>query len=189
MKFTPLSIPDVILIEPQRFSDERGFFEETFNKIAYEKLGIQEEFVQDNRSLSRDAYVIRGLHFQTPPYAQDKLVRVSRGSVLDVIVDIRRGSPTFSKHVSAIISAENGCQIWIPKGFAHGFCTLEPNTEFVYKVTEYYAADSDNGLFWADPELGIDWPIPDGMKPIVSERDERQPKLVDMPEYFKFVPN
>lgn len=188
MEHTRLEILDVILLTPRRFGDERGFFSETFNRRAYEEAGIVGEFVQDNHSLSRDAYVIRGLHFQTPPHAQDKLVRVTRGSVLDVVVDIRHGSPTFGKHVSAVLSAENWRQIWVPQGFAHAFCTLEPDTEFLYKVTDYYAPDNDAGLAWDDPALGIDWPIPNGVAAILSDKDKNHPKLADLPEYFIYDP-
>lgn len=184
LKHTTLNIPDIILLEPSLFGDERGFFSETFNAKTYEDTGISGTFVQDNHSLSREPYVIRGLHFQTPPFAQDKLVRVTRGSVLDVVVDIRHGSPTFGQHVSAVLSAENWNQLWVPKGFAHAFCTLKPDTEFLYKVTDYYAPDCDAGLAYDDPALSINWPVPAGHEPILSDKDKKHPKLADLPEYF-----
>lgn len=188
MKFMRLDLPEVILLKPKIFRDERGFFSETFNKKAYEEVGVKGEFVQDNHSLSRESCVIRGLHFQTPPFAQDKLVRVTRGSVLDVVVDIRHGSPTYGQHVTAVLSAENWNQLWVPRGFAHAFCTLEPDTEFLYKVTNYYAPDNDAGLAWDDPALGIDWPIPAGEMPVLSDKDKKHPKLADLPEYFIYDP-
>ncbi len=186
MKHTRLAIHEVLLLEPKRFGDDRGFFSEVYNSQSYGDLGITGPFVQDNHSFSRDPYVIRGLHFQTPPFAQDKLVRVTRGSVLDVVVDIRHGSPTFGQHVSAILSAENWKQLWVPKGFAHAFCTLEPDTEFLYKVTNFYAPDNDAGLAWDDPSLNIDWPVPDGETATLSEKDKKHPRLAELPAYFTY---
>ena len=183
MEVTALDIPDVKLIIPDIIRDERGFFSETYNKLAFDGVDIPASFVQDNHSLSRDKGTIRGLHFQSPPRAQDKLVRVTRGSALDVAVDIRSGSPTFGKHVTVTLSAENWRQVWIPKGFAHGFCTLEPNTEVLYKVTDYYDPGADRGLAWDDPQLAIDWPLEAGAA-ILSEKDKRHPQLADLPEYF-----
>ena len=176
-------MPGLTLVEPPRFEDARGFFSETYNKRELEKLGIAETFVQDNHSLSVQKGVVRGLHFQIPPHAQGKLVRVVRGAVLDVVVDIRKGSPTFGQHVAVELSAENWRQLWVPPGFAHGFCTLEPNTEVLYKVTDYYAPECDRGLLWNDPALGIDWPV----KPeeaILSEKDRNWPTLAELPDYF-----
>jgi len=181
----PLAIADVKLIAPRIFRDARGFFSETFNASAFAKAGIEAQFVQDNHSLSVEKGVVRGLHFQTPPHAQDKLVRVVRGAILDVAVDIRRGSPTYGRHVSAVISAENWEQIFIPKGFAHGFCTLEPNTEVIYKVTSLYAPESDKGLQWNDPALAIDWPVTADTA-VLSAKDAVQPGLADLPAYFTF---
>lgn len=152
-------IAGLFAFTPKKFGDDRGFFSETFNARAFAEVVPDVTFVQDNHSLSRDPGVVRGLHFQTPPHAQGKLVRVTRGRVLDVAVDIRKGSPTYGKHVALELSADNWKQFWIPAGFAHGFCTLEPDTEFCYKVTDYYAPDCDSGIAFDDPDLGIDWPV------------------------------
>jgi len=178
-----LDIPDVKIIRPNIFGDHRGFFSETYNCRALAAAGISLDFVQDNQSLSVEKGVVRGLHFQTPPYAQDKLVRVIRGAVFDVAVDLRRGSPTFGKHVSAVVSAHEWNQILVPIGFAHGFCTLEPGTEVIYKVTNYYSPEHDRGLLWNDPELGIRWPIsPSGA--ILSDKDKRQPRFSELRDLF-----
>jgi dTDP-4-dehydrorhamnose 3,5-epimerase len=180
----PLAIPEVKLVTPKIHRDARGFFSETYNAPALAAVaGIDAVFVQDNHSLSVETGVVRGLHFQIAPRAQDKLVRVARGSILDVAVDIRRGSPTYGRHVSAILSAQNWAQLWVPKGFAHGYCTLEANTEVLYKVTDVYAPDCDRGLAWDDPALGIDWPVAAG-KAILSPKDTRNPRLADLPPYF-----
>jgi dTDP-4-dehydrorhamnose 3,5-epimerase len=159
VKVTALAIPAVKLITPHIVRDDRGFFSETFNVRALASGGVTGDFVQDNHSLSVQRGVVRGLHYQLPPTAQDKLVRVTRGSILDVAVDIRKGSPTYGQHVAITLSAENWQQLWVPKGFAHGFCTLEPDTEVVYKATDYYAPEFDRGLRWNDPDLGITWPV------------------------------
>ncbi|MEL6209765.1 MAG: dTDP-4-dehydrorhamnose 3,5-epimerase, partial [Pseudomonadota bacterium] len=151
-----LAIPEVRVIRPRKFGDHRGFFSETYNRRAFAEAGIDLDFVQDNHSLSGEVGTIRGLHYQSPPFAQDKLVRVVRGAILDVAVDIRRGSPTFGQHVAAKITAEDWNQILVPVGFAHGFVTLEPGTEVIYKVTNYYAPDCDHGILWNDPALAID---------------------------------
>jgi dTDP-4-dehydrorhamnose 3,5-epimerase len=179
----PLAIPDVKLIEPKVFRDERGFFSETFSERDLARVGLELRFVQDNHSLSNKRGVVRGLHFQIPPHAQDKLVRVTRGAIVDVAVDLREGSPTYGYYVSARISAENWLQILVPKGFAHGFCTLEPNTEVVYKVTDYYAADADRGVRWDDPALGIEWPVKNS-EAILSPKDAQLPALSALPPYF-----
>lgn len=176
-------IPDVKIIKPRKYADSRGFFSETYSKAAFAEAGIDCEFVQDNHSLSVEKGVVRGLHFQTPPFAQDKLVRVARGSILDVAVDLRRGSPAYGKHVSVILSAEDWNQVFIPKGFAHGFCTLEGNTEVIYKVTAYYSAEHDRGLFWNDPALGIQWPV-SGTKAILSQKDRGLPHLSELRHFF-----
>src|SRR3954471_6373326 len=153
-------IPDVKVLLPKKFGDARGFFSETYSrKLLQECAGIDRDFVQDNHSLSAEAGVVRGLHYQLAPMAQDKLVRVVRGAILDVAVDIRKGSPTFGKHVSAVISAANWRQILVPIGFAHGFVTLEENTEVIYKVTNYYSPQHERGIRWNDPQLGIDWGV------------------------------
>jgi len=177
------SIPDVWTYTPRRFGDDRGWFSETFNARALEGMLGGVAFVQDNQSLSAAKGTLRGLHFQAPPKAQDKLVRVVRGSVLDVAVDIRRKSPTFGKSVAAVLSAENGAQLFVPKGFAHGFLTLEPNTEVLYKVSEYYSRDDERGLAWDDPAIGIDWGLPADTLTI-AERDRQFPRLAALQSYF-----
>lgn len=184
MKVTRLAIPDVLLLEPVRHRDHRGFFSETFSKRALAEAGVEIDFVQDNHSLSGERGVVRGLHFQTEPAAQDKLVRVPRGAVFDVAVDLRHGSPTFGKWVGAMLSADNWHQLLIPKGFAHGFCTLEPDSELLYKVSDYYAPECDRGIAWNDPDIGIDWPVaPEAA--VLSDKDAKQPRLADLPAYFK----
>ena len=185
MEVRPLTIGEVKLITPRVFRDARGFFSESYNaRTLAEVAGITAQFVQDNHSLSVVKGVVRGLHFQTPPAAQDKLVRVIRGSIFDVAVDIRRGSPTYGQHVSAVLSAENAMQMWVPKGFAHGFCTLEPNTEVFYKTTHYYEPAHDKGLRWNDPALGIAWPVA-ADDAVLSSKDTTQPLLSELPEYFR----
>jgi len=183
MQVTPTAIADVKIITPKKFGDHRGFFSEVWNRKALADAGIDLDFVQDNHSLSADRGVVRGLHFQTEPYAQDKLVRVIHGAILDVAVDLRKSSPTYLKHVAVEISAENWQQILVPRGFAHGFVTLEPNTEVVYKVTDYWAPDHDFGLRWNDPELGINWPVSESQA-ILSERDKVQPLLAELKHGF-----
>ena len=178
-------LPGVLLLTPKIHRDHRGFFSETFNARSFAEAGVTTEFVQDNHSLSVERGVVRGLHFQSPPHAQDKLIRVLRGSIYDVAVDIRRGSPTYGRHVGAVLSAENWRQIWVPKGFAHGFCTLEADCEIVYKVTDYYSPECDKGLAWDDPALGIAWPVEAGSA-ILSDKDRRQPKLAELPAYFEY---
>jgi dTDP-4-dehydrorhamnose 3,5-epimerase len=186
IKVSPTGFPEVKLIVPRITCDDRGFFIETYHRKALREIaGIDVDFVQDNLSKSVKKGVVRGLHFQTQPHAQDKLVRVVHGSIFDVAVDIRVGSPTYGHHVSALLSAQNQLQLWIPKGFAHGLCTLEPETEVIYKVSAYYDQASDKGLAWDDPRLGIDWPIAAGAA-ILSERDRMQPRLKDLPTYFRY---
>jgi len=172
-----------LLITPKKFADERGFFSETYNKAALKEAGFDKEFIQDNHSLSSERGVIRGLHFQIPPFAQDKLVRVVRGSILDVAVDIRKGSPTFGQHVAVELSAANWKQLLVPVGFAHGFCTLEPNTEVLYKVSDYYAPQCDKGLAYDDPDIAIDWPIAIN-EAILSGKDKQHPAFSELPDYF-----
>jgi dTDP-4-dehydrorhamnose 3,5-epimerase len=186
MKVEALSIPEVKLVTPAVFKDERGFFSETFNAKALASAGISETFVQDNHSLSVPRGVVRGLHFQAPPHDQAKLVRVVRGAILDVAVDIRHGSRTFGKHVTCVLSAANWSQLWVPSGFAHGFCTLEPDTEVIYKVTDYYAPASDRGLRWDDPALGIAWPVAPS-EAILSPKDRTHPTLAELPVYFRYA--
>lgn len=173
MNVIKTNIDGLLIIEPQIFGDERGFFVETYNAPRYMEAGIPAEFVQDNLSASMKG-VIRGLHFQKPPYAQGKLVQVIKGSVLDVAVDIRTGSPTYGQWVSVELTERNKKQFWIPKGFAHGFVALEDHTIFSYKCSEVYAPESDGGILWNDPILAIDWQLDvhDIIKPIVSAKDQ-----------------
>jgi dTDP-4-dehydrorhamnose 3,5-epimerase len=183
MDVSATAIPDVRVVIPKRFGDHRGFFSETFNAKLFAEAGLPSTFVQDNHSLSRPEGTVRGLHFQIPPFAQDKLVRVVRGSILDVAVDIRRNSPTFGKSVAVVLTAGEGNQLFIPIGFAHGFCTLEPDTEVLYKVTNFYSAAHDRGLLWNDPELAIDWPVT-AETAVLSDKDKIHPGLRDLPAYF-----
>ena len=180
-----LDIPAVKIIRPKKHGDHRGYFSETYNQAAFSGVGIDLTFVQDNQAFSAQKGTVRGLHFQTPPFAQDKLVRVLRGAIFDVAVDLRVGSPTFGQHVSAIISAEEWNQILVPIGFAHGLVTLQPDTEVLYKVTNFYAPDHDEGVLWDDPEIGIDWPI-EAADAVLSAKDKVQPKLADLPTYFTY---
>ena len=185
MQIAALAIPEVKLLTPKKFADERGFFSETWSRRAFAGAGLTADFVQDNHSLSRPAGVVRGLHFQIAPHAQDKLVRVLRGSIFDVAVDIRRGSPSYGRHVTAVLSAENWSQLWVPKGFAHGFATLEPDTEVIYKVTGDYAPDCDRGLAWDDPDLAIAWPL-QPVAALLSPKDHQHPRLKDLQNYFSY---
>lgn len=174
MRVIKKSFDEVIVLEPIVHEDDRGFFLESFNEQTLSQLGISVKFVQDNHSLSIKAGTVRGLHYQLHPYAQAKLVRVTRGAIYDVVVDIRKGSPTFGKWCSFILSEHNKRQLYVPKGFAHGFCTLVPNTEVKYKVDGYYSPEYDRGIFWNDPSLNIDWPITEA---ILSEKDANLPLL------------
>ncbi len=183
MEIISKEIPEVKILQAKKHGDHRGFFSETYNVKALEAAGIKLKFVQDNHSLSGIKGTLRGLHFQTPPFAQDKLVRVIKGSILDVAVDLRKNSPTYGKHVAEIISAEKWNQILVPVGFAHGFVTLESDTEVIYKVTNFYSPENDKGLLWEDPALKIDWPFK-REEIILSEKDKTQPLLADLPVYF-----
>jgi dTDP-4-dehydrorhamnose 3,5-epimerase len=183
----PLAIPEVRLITPRVFRDPRGQFAETYSREVWAGAGLAAEFVQENQSFSSSPGVVRGLHFQIEPRAQGKLVRVARGAILDVAVDIRRGSPTFARHVSTVLSAENWSQLWIPIGFAHGFCTLEPDTAVVYKVTAPYAPECERGIAFDDPDLGIAWPV-SAAEAILSDKDRHQPRLRDLPACFVSQP-
>ena len=176
-------IPEVKVLVPRRFGDPRGVFCETYSKRTLGSLGIEFDFVQDNQSISTERGVVRGLHFQLPPFAQAKLIRVARGAVFDVVVDIRRSSPTFGKHVTATLTADNWQQVFVPAGFAHGFCVLEPNTDVIYKVTNFYSPEHDRGLIWNDPDLGIKWPV-SAADAKLSEKDLRHPRLRDAKELF-----
>jgi dTDP-4-dehydrorhamnose 3,5-epimerase len=175
MKVTKTPIDGILLIEPRVFSDSRGAFFETFNEKILEQHGINLPFVQDNQSISKKG-VIRGLHLQLPPYEQGKLVRVARGSVLDVALDLRPGSPTFGRHYSVELSDKNQLSLWIPPGFAHGFVSLEEDTIFLYKVTNYYHPQSESGIIYNDIDLSIDWKV---ANPIVSDKDKILPSFKD----------
>ena len=179
------SLPGVKLITPRRFGDDRGFFSETYNRRSFAEIGVTAEFVQDNHAYSADAGTLRGLHFQAPPATQTKLLRVLRGAILDVCVDLRHGSPTFGKHVMVELTPETGQQILCPKGFAHATLTLKPHTEIAYRVDAYYAPELDLGVRYDDPDLAIDWPFPDDQL-ILSDKDRRQPSFKDLPEIFTF---
>jgi dTDP-4-dehydrorhamnose 3,5-epimerase len=183
MKIENLSISDVKVLTPKVFADARGYFAETWKERLLAEAGISARFVQDNQAMSVDAGTVRGLHFQLPPRAQDKLVRVSKGAILDVAVDVRRGSATFGQHVTRVLSSENWCQMWVPKGFAHGYVTLEPHTEVIYKVTDFYAPDCDAGIAWDDPDLGIDWGV-EKQAVILSAKDKALPRLADAGPLF-----
>lgn len=176
MKVSQTALSEVLLVEPNVFEDERGFFMESYHADKWRQLGIDYPFVQDNHSLSIRAGTLRGLHYQLAPYAQTKLVRVAVGAIYDVAVDIRQGSPTFGQWVGVILSASNHRQLLIPQGFAHGFCTLVPHTEVLYKVDAPYHAASDRGVAWNDPAINIAWPV---NKPILSEKDAKHPLLND----------
>lgn len=184
MKVTPLNIPEVIVFEARVFGDDRGFFFESFSQRLFdEAVGYPVTFVQDNHSKSARG-VLRGLHYQLPPFAQGKLVRVVQGEVFDVAVDVRAGSPTFGQWAGAILSAENKRQLWVPEGFAHGFITLSETAEFLYKTTNYYAPQCERAIIWNDPDLAIDWPL-DG-EPVLSEKDAQAP-LFREADTFKFI--
>ncbi|MEQ1716452.1 MAG: dTDP-4-dehydrorhamnose 3,5-epimerase [Hyphomicrobium sp.] len=185
MKLERLAIADVILITPAVFRDERGFFSEVWKQRTLDEAGVPLAFVQDNHAFSGPKGTMRGLHYQLAPKAQDKLVRCTRGSILDVAVDIRRSSPTFGQHVSAVLSAGNGQQLLVPKGFAHGYITLEADTEVLYKVTEYYSPQHDKGIAWDDAALGIDWHLTAGEEAILSGKDRMQPKLAAASQLFE----
>ncbi|MBF0305374.1 MAG: dTDP-4-dehydrorhamnose 3,5-epimerase [Alphaproteobacteria bacterium] len=182
-----LGLSGLRVVQPRRFADERGFFCETFNARRFaEETGFSPAFVQDNMSLSRPPGTLRGLHFQTNPAAQAKLVSVARGAILDVAVDLRRDSPTFGRHAAIELSAENGRQLFVPCGFAHGFCTLEPDTLVTYKVTGFYSAANDSGLAWDDPDLGIAWPVSPAAV-VLSDKDRVHPRLAELPPLFSMA--
>ncbi len=178
---TPLA--GVVILAPKRFGDSRGWFSETWNATRMSESGLDLPFVQDNHSFSASVGTLRGLHYQRPPHAQDKLVRCTRGAIFDVAVDIRRGSPTWAKWFGIELSAENGKQLLVPKGFLHGFVTLTPDTEVQYKCTDVYAPDCDGGIRWDDPEIGIDWPL-NGTAPQLSDKDKVAPLLAGFDSPF-----
>lgn len=181
--FEELPLQGLLLYRPKKIDDPRGFFSETYNASDWERHGLGYKFVQDNHSLSRDVGTIRGLHFQSPPFAQNKLVRVLRGKILDVVVDLRQSSPTYGSHFKIELSAENWTQIFVPIGFAHGFMTLEPDTEVFYKVTNFYSASHDRGIVWNDAKLAINWPIINSNF-IISEKDKRLPSFTSLESPF-----
>lgn len=183
MKIIDTKLNGVKIIEPKVFQDNRGFFMESFNIQKFADLGLPFVFFQDNHSLSLDKHVIRGLHYQLHPKAQTKLVRVITGAIYDVAVDIRKGSPTFGQWVGVTLSEDNHRMLLVPKGFAHGFCTLVENTHVQYKVDEYYSVDNDKGIFWNDPTLAIEWPT---ANPILSKKDTKQPLLNDALINFQY---
>lgn len=180
MNIIRTALSGLLLIEPRVFGDDRGYFFESYNKRVFEEAGLHMEFMQDNESCSSKG-VLRGLHFQEPPYEQGKLVRVARGAVMDVSVDIRKDSPTYGKWEAFELSAKNKRMLWIPPGFAHGFLTLAENTVFIYKCTNLYNRESENSIFWNDPDLKIDWGID---RPLVSEKDQEAPFFRDLASPF-----
>lgn len=183
MQVTTLDLVGPLLVKPQVFGDARGWFSETFRKNVLEQAGVDCDWVQDNQSFSVNAGTVRGLHFQLAPHAQAKLVRVLAGSILDVAVDLRRSSPTYLKHVAVKLDAEHGEQLYVPAGFAHGFCTLEPNTMVAYKVSAYYSREHDRNLAWNDPELGIAWPVT-AADAVLSDKDLAAPSIGQLGHAF-----
>lgn len=184
MRLIKTDLDGVSILKPIVHEDNRGFFFESFNKKIFESVGLDFEFIQDNHSFSMKSGTLRGLHYQSKPFETTKMLRVTRGSILEVVVDIRSGSPNYGKWISLQISDENKIQIIVPCGFAHGFCTLEDNTEVLYKVDQHYSPEHDMGIRWDDPELAIDWPT---SRPILSERDRKLPLLREQDNNFTFV--
>ena len=185
MKIEKLNIPEVLLITPPKFGDSRGFFSETWSRAKLAPLGFDEVFVQDNQSLSSTPGTIRGLHCQIAPNVQGKLVRVIKGAIWDVAVDIRRGSPTYGQYAAAELSEENWAQLWIPGGFLHGFCTTQPNTEVIYKVTGDYDKAAERAVIWDDPELALPWPVAPGAA-LLSDKDKALPRLAECDAWFDY---
>lgn len=183
MKVEKLAVPEVLLITPARFGDHRGFFSEVFNRERFAAAGVDADFVQDNQSLSRERGVVRGLHCQVAPYPQGKLVRCVRGAIWDVAVDARVGSPTYGRWAAAELSAENWAQLWVPAGFLHGFCTLEADTEVLYKVTGRYSKECERGVIWNDPALALPWPVAAGTA-VLSEKDAVLPTFAEAGTLF-----
>ncbi|MED3830829.1 dTDP-4-dehydrorhamnose 3,5-epimerase [Priestia megaterium] len=181
MNIIKTKFEDAILIEPKVFGDHRGFFTESYNKEMFQQNGIDMDFIQDNHSLSQQPGTLRGMHYQLNDKAQTKLVRVTRGAIYDVIVDIRKGSPTYGEWQGFILSADNKRQLLVPKGFAHGFCTIVENTEVQYKVDELYSPEHDRGIAWNDPALNIDWPF---NNPVLSDKDTKHPTLAKADNNF-----
>lgn len=185
--YSTLNSRDLVLLKPKRHGDHRGFFAETYSRRRYSKLGVNAEFVQDNHSVSREVGTLRGLHFQSFPHAQAKLIRCGRGAIFDVAVDIRRGSPTYGHWEGYVLTAENGHQLFVPVGFAHGFVTLEPDSEIVYKCSDYYAPETEGSVLWNDPVIGIDWPAETHL--VLSKKDAAAPLLEDLESPFVFGEN
>lgn len=185
LKIDPTSLPGVVLITPPRFGDARGFFSESWNRVRMSEAGFDLDFVQDNHSLSREVGTIRGLHFQSPPHAQTKLVRCGRGALFDVAVDVRRGSPTYGHWTGHELSAENGRQLLVPAGFLHGFVSREPDTEIIYKCTDYYAPECEGAVRFDDPDISIEWGL-GTQTPILSEKDAHAPFLRDFDSPFTY---
>jgi dTDP-4-dehydrorhamnose 3,5-epimerase len=185
MDVKPLSLPGLILLTPRRFSDARGYFIETYNERTFDAAGITTRFVQDNQSYSAKRGTVRGLHSQLPPAAQAKLVRVLQGSVYDVAVDVRTGSPTFGRWDGATLTASGGEQLYLPRGFLHGFCTLEPDTMVAYKVDDFYAAASDSGVIWNDPTIAVRWPV-DPSEAVLSDKDQKLGLFSDFSSPFRY---
>lgn len=182
IKWTKLE--GVVILEPVVFEDHRGYFMESYNEKKLAEWGLNYNFVQDNHSLSVETGTIRGLHYQLNPMAQTKLVRVLTGAIYDVVVDIRHGSPTYGQWEGFMLSADNKRQLLVPRGFAHGFCTMESNTQVLYKVDQYYSSEHDRGILWNDADLGIDWPV---SAPIISDKDSEHPRFVDADNNFTYV--
>jgi dTDP-4-dehydrorhamnose 3,5-epimerase len=186
MDIQATSIPEVKIIAPKKFGDARGFFSETYNQRAFHAAGITDVWIQDNHSMSGPPGTVRGLHYQIAPVAQAKLLRVVKGAILDIAVDIRRGSPTYGKHVAVELSAEKWNQLYVPAGFAHGFCTLTPESEVLYKVTALYSKEHEFGILWNDPALGIDWPVKPA-EALLSDKDKVLPSFADHPAHFTYA--
>ena len=185
MQVHETGFPGLLVLEPRVFQDERGFFLESYNRESFRGLGIDCEFVQDNHAYSRDVCVLRGFHFQAPPAAQAKLVWVTRGAVLDVVVDLRKGSSTYGKWRHVILSAANFKRMFIPRGFGHAYVTIMPDTEFQYKVDAPYAPEHEGGIAWDDPDIAMDWDVAlQGRPPVMSEKDKRLPRLADFHSPF-----
>jgi dTDP-4-dehydrorhamnose 3,5-epimerase len=185
MEIETTKLPGVMVLTPRRFGDHRGFFSESWNARVMAEAGLTYDFVQDNHSLSREVGTLRGMHFQSPPHAQAKLVRCGRGCLYDVVVDIRQGSPTYGQWVGEELSFENGKQLMVPAGFLHGFVTRAPDTEIVYKCTDFYAPSADGAVRWDDPEIGIDWDL-GGIEPVLSEKDAAAPLLSELGPVFTY---
>lgn len=185
MRIEISAIEGIVAITPPRFGDHRGYFSEVFKDAWFRENVADVTFIQDNESLSAQTGTVRGLHFQIPPFAQGKLVRCLAGRIMDVVVDIREGSPSFGKWLSQELSPENGMQLWVPAGFAHGFATLEPNSVISYKVTAPYSPQHDRGIAWNDPAIGIRWPF-DERDMVSSDKDKTLPRLTDLPSHFSY---